>query len=124
MLSVIATVLALLLSVGIAAIGVRFLVAPRIAAAGYGVPAATDHGDPAYLSVKGGRDIAVGLVGVLLALFAGHLATGLFMLAMTVAPLADAVIVLRNGGSKATAFGVHVSTAVVMLVDVALLFLS
>src|SRR4029079_7606975 len=46
-------VLAGLLAAGIIFIGARFLVAPRVAAAGYGVPA--DHDQPsadAYLSVK------------------------------------------------------------------------
>jgi co-chaperonin GroES (HSP10) len=46
------------------------------------------------------------------------------VLVVTVAPLGDAVIVLRHGGSKATAFGIHVATAVVMLADAALLLAS
>ena len=55
---------------------------------------------------------------------AGHFAVGLFMLVIGLAPLADAVIVLCNGGTKAIAFGVHVSTALLLLVDAALLFAS
>jgi hypothetical protein len=47
-----------LLGVGIIVIGARFLVAPRAAAAGYGI--ATEQGDP-YLAVKGVRDIASGV---------------------------------------------------------------
>ena len=38
------------------------------------------------------------------------------MLVMTLIPIGDAVVVLRSGGSKATAYGVHVATAVVMAV--------
>jgi hypothetical protein len=34
------------------------------------------------------------------------------------------VIVLRHGGSRATAFGIHFATAVVMILDAALLLLS
>jgi hypothetical protein len=121
----IAYVLAGLLAAGIIFIGARFIVAPRVAAAGYGVPA--DLGQPsagAYLSVKGVRDIATGVfVIVLMAAGATHL-VGWVMLAATIIPLSDAAIVLRNGGSKSIAWGVHGLTAAVMLVTSALLLIS
>jgi hypothetical protein len=121
----IAYVLAGLLAAGIIFIGARFLVAPRVAAAGYGVPADLDRPSAgAYLSVKGVRDIATGLfVIVLMTAGATHL-VGWVMLAATIIPLADAAIVLRNGGSKSIAWGVHGGTAAVMLVASALLLLS
>ena len=37
-------------------------------------------------------------------------------------PLGDTLIVLRNGGTKAVAFGIHFATAVVVLISSALLF--
>jgi hypothetical protein len=43
---------------------------------------------------------------------------GWFMLAATLIPVADAVIVLHQGGSRAVAFGVHGGTAVAMLISV------
>jgi hypothetical protein len=46
------------------------------------------------------------------------------MLAATIIPIADATIVLGNGGSKSIAYGVHGGTAVVMLITTALLLLS
>jgi hypothetical protein len=46
------------------------------------------------------------------------------ILAATIIPLADAAIVLRNGGSKAIAWGVHGVTAVVMVITAALLVIS
>jgi hypothetical protein len=46
------------------------------------------------------------------------------MLAATIIPLADAAIVLRNGGAKSIAWGVHGVTAAVMLVTTALLLVS
>src|SRR6476659_2769700 len=118
-------VLAGLLAAGIIFIGARFLVAPRVGAAGYGVPADLDQPSAdAYLSVKGVRDIATGLfVVILLIAGATHLA-GWVMLAATIIPLADATIVLRNGGSKATAWGVHGVTAAVMIITSALLLIS
>lgn len=117
--------LAGLIAAGIIFIGARFLVAPRIAAAGYGVPARPDQQSVrAYLSVKGVRDIASGLIVViLLAAGATHL-LGWVLLAATIIPLADAAIVLGNGGSKSIAIGVHGLTAVVMLVTSALLLFS
>ncbi len=118
-------VLAGLLAAAIIFIGARFLVAPRVAAAGYGVLPDLDRpGAGAYLSVKGVRDIATGLfVIILMAAGATH-PVGWVMLAATIVPIADANIVLRNGGSKSVAWGVHGGTAAVMLVTTALLLVS
>ena len=127
-MTIIATVgyvLAGLLAAAIVFIGARFLAAPRVAAAGYGVlPDVGETAVRAYLSVKGVRDIATGLfVVILMAAGATHL-VGWVMLAATIIPLADATIVLRSGGSKAIAWGVHGVTAAVMLVTTALLLSS
>lgn len=121
MLTPLAYGLAILLNLMILFIGFRFLLAPRVAAAGYGVPA-KDDGDPAYLSIKGVRDGSYGLVGLALLAFAGPHAEALFMLVVALVPLGDTVVVLRNGGRRAVAFGVHFATAVVVLVSAALLF--
>jgi hypothetical protein len=118
-------VLAGILALAIIFIGARFLVAPRVAAAGYGVlPDVDQDSIRAYLSVKGVRDIATGLIViVLLATGATHL-VGWVMLAATIIPIADAVIVLANGGPKSIAYGVHGGTAAVMLITTALLIIS
>jgi Domain of unknown function (DUF4267) len=106
-----------LVGLGIIVIGVRFLLAPRAAAAGYGVAIEEEiRGAGAYLSAKGVRDIVSGLVVFLLIATAGHRVLGGWMLVMALIPIGDAVVVLRSGGSKATAYGVHVATAVVMVV--------
>jgi hypothetical protein len=114
--------LAGLIAAGIVFIGARFLVAPRIAAAGYGVqPDLSQPSVGAYLSVKGIRDIASGLfVAILMVAGTTHL-VGWIILAATIIPIADAIIVLSHGGPKSTAFGVHGVTAAVMLVTAALL---
>jgi len=44
------------------------------------------------------------------------------MLVAALVPLGDMVIVLRHGGTKAVAFGIHFATAVVVLISAALLF--
>ncbi|MCE0536210.1 DUF4267 domain-containing protein [Kineosporia rhizophila] len=121
MLAVIAYGIAVLLNVGIIFIGTRFLISPRVAAAGYGVPAA-ESGDPAYLSIKGVRDAAPGLLGLALIAFTDNLSVAWFMLVLALIPLGDMLIVLRHGGTRAAAFGIHFTTAVVMLIDAALLF--
>jgi hypothetical protein len=118
-------VLAGILAAAIIFLGARFLVAPRVAATGYGVPADVDQpGTRAYLSVKGVRDIASGLF-VIIAMIAGatHV-LGWIILAATIIPLGDAIIVLRSGGAKSIAYGVHGATAAVMLVTTALLLFS
>jgi hypothetical protein len=117
--------LAGLIGVGIIVIGTRFIVAPRVAAAGYGVQADLGQRSAgAYLSVKGVRDIASGLIVFsLMATGATH-PLGWMMLAATIIPLADATIVLGNGGPKSIALGVHGLTSAVMLITSALLLMS
>lgn len=121
MLTPIAYGLAILLSLMILFIGFRFLLVPRPAAAAYGVPAKAD-GDPAYLTIKGLRDGSYGLVGLALLAFVGPHAEAWFMLIVALVPLGDTVVVLRHGGTKAVAFGIHFATAVVILVGAGLLF--
>ncbi|MGW0230118.1 DUF4267 domain-containing protein [Actinopolymorpha singaporensis] len=121
MLTYLAYGLAIVLDLFVVFIGARFLLVPRAAAAGYGVPAKQD-GDPAYLTIKGLRDGTFGLVGLALLAFVGAQAEAWFMLVVAIAPIGDMLIVLRHGGSRAIAFGVHLATAVVVLVSAALLF--
>ncbi|MEU4527245.1 DUF4267 domain-containing protein [Micromonospora ureilytica] len=121
MLTPLAYGLAVVLSLFVAFIGLRFLLVPQAAAAGYGVPARPD-GDPAYLTVKGLKDLTFGLLGLTLIAFTTADAVAWFMLVVALVPLGDTVIVLRNGGTKAVAFGIHFATAVVVLLNAALLF--
>ena len=75
--------------------------------------------DP-YLSVKGVRDIASGLIAVILLAARMPHVLGWFELAASTNPIGDAIIVLRSNGAKATAYGVHGATAVVLLAAVLL----
>jgi hypothetical protein len=114
-----------LIAAGIIVIGARFLVAPRVAALGYGVPADPDQPSVrAYLSVKGIRDIASGLFVVILMTAGATQLLGWVILAASVIPVVDAIIVLRHGGSKSIALGVHGVTAAVMLVTTVLLLIG
>ena len=111
-----------LLGAGIIVIGARFLAAPQAAAAGYGIT--TDQSGPAsdpYLAAKGVRDIASGIaVFALLAAGKPHI-LGKYLAAASIIPIGDATNVLRHNGPKATAYGVHGTTAAVMLATTALL---
>jgi hypothetical protein len=118
-------ILAALLAAAIVFIGARFLVAPGIAAVGYGVPTDPNRSEVrAYLSVKGVRDIASGLFLFILMAAGATQPLGWVILAATLIPIADAAIVLRHGGAKPIAYGVHGGTAVVLLLTAALLLVS
>ncbi|MGK5737948.1 DUF4267 domain-containing protein [Micromonospora sp. URMC 103] len=68
------------------------------------------------------RDLSYGLLGLALIAFTTADAVAWFMLIVALNPLGDTLIVLKHGGTKATAFGIHFATAVVVLLDAALLF--
>ncbi|MFY4717448.1 DUF4267 domain-containing protein [Streptomyces sp. LaBMicrA B280] len=121
-MTIAAYTLAVLLDLFCLFLGYRFWFRPAPAAAGYGVPADPAGDAGAYLSVKGGRDGAFGLVGLVLLALVGARAEAWFMVCVALVPLLDTVIVLRHGGRGAVAFGIHFATAVVVLVCAALLF--
>ena len=111
-----------LLGAGIIVIGARFLVAPQAAAAAYGI--ASEQSGPAsdpYLAVKGVRDIASGVVVFALLTEGQPHILGRYLAAASIIPIGDATIVLRGNGAKATAYGVHGTTAAVMVATAALL---
>ena len=112
------------IAAGIIFIGCRFLLAPSTAAAGYGVPAGAEPHSRAYLSAKGIRDIASGLFIAMLMAYGSAHALGWFMLIATLIPIADAVNVLHQGGSRTIAFRVHGGTAVAMLITSGLLLIG
>jgi hypothetical protein len=115
--------LSAVIALGIIFIGGRFLAAPSLAAAGYGV-ASTEPHSRAYLSAKGIRDIASGLIAAIPLAYGSTHPLGWFMLVATLIPVGDAAIVLHQGGNRAAAFGIHGSTAAVMLIISGLLLFS
>ncbi|WP_433607735.1 DUF4267 domain-containing protein [Prescottella agglutinans] len=116
MLTTIATVLAGLLGVALIVMGGSAFTTPQ-AAVGFGIPE-THADDPAFrswLRVKGLREIAFGLVVFVLMLVATTPVLGWYVMVLVAVPAGDAMVVLRSGGPKATAYGVHGATAAVML---------
>ncbi|MEU9977813.1 DUF4267 domain-containing protein [Streptomyces sp. NPDC051014] len=122
-MTVTAYTLAIVLDLFCLFLGYRFLLQPGPAAAGYGVPADPKGDASAFLAVKGLRDGTFGALGLALLAFAGARAEAWFMLCVALVPLFDTLIVLRHGGTKAVAYGIHFATAIVVLVTAALLFL-
>ena len=108
----VALVIALLACVAIIALGIRFLLQPRQAMLAYGVAA----GDVRALTeIKGVRDIASGVVLLVVWAAAGRTALGWAAIAAALIPTAAAVIVRTNRGGPATALGVHGLTAALLL---------
>ena len=125
MLTNVANVLTGLIGAGIIFVGALAFWSPQ-AAVGFGIPGTPteDRSFQAWLSVKAVRDIASGLfIFILLAGATPHL-LGWFMLAATGIPVGDALIVLRSNGPKAAAYGIHGTTAVVMLAISVLLLVA
>jgi Domain of unknown function (DUF4267) len=123
MLSTLGSVLSALIAVACILMGARYLLDPRPAAAGFGIPG--EFGDAtqgsAWLAVKASRDIAVAISIAVVLINGAPRLLGSLILAVALIPIADGTIVLRSGGPKAVAFGVHWGTAAVMLIAAALL---
>lgn len=98
-------------ALAIMGIGARFLVRPEAGLAGFGVTAGDER---ALTAIKGVRDISSGLVLLTAWRWGSPRALGACLLAGSFTPWGDMAIVLRRGGSPATAFGVHGLTAAVM----------
>lgn len=87
---------------------------------GHHPPRAPPRGT-AFLAIKGVRDTASGLVVLALLLTTQRRALGWVMAALTFVPAGDMVIVLTNGHSPGTAYGVHGLTALAVAATAALL---
>lgn len=113
------------IAVAVALMGARYLLDPRPAAAGFGIPGSFgDRGhDSAWLSVKGVRDIAMATIIAVLLINGAPRLLGWQMLVLALIPVADGAIVLRSSGPRVIAYGVHWATAAVMM-SVATLLLT
>jgi uncharacterized protein DUF4267 len=106
-----------LIAVGIVFIGARFLWDPVAASRDFGIPnpPSPSTGFTAWLAVKGVRDIVSGLFVFLLMVSGPPRLLGEFMLVASLIAMGDAAIVLRSGGSRTAAFGIHGITALVII---------
>ncbi|MBF9067022.1 DUF4267 domain-containing protein [Streptacidiphilus fuscans] len=118
MITTIATVLAGLIGAGLVFMGGNGVTRPQTAT-GFGIPGARpdDRALLPWLRVKGLREIAPGVFVFVLMLVATTSVLGWYMVVFAAIPAGDAVVILRSGGPKAIAYGVHAATALVMLVS-------
>jgi hypothetical protein len=107
-----ALVVGIIASVAIIVVGIRFFLAPDRATLDFGVAPGNVR---ALTEIKGVRDITSGVVLLVLWVAAGRTALGWAMVAATITPTGDALIVLTNGGKPSTALGVHGVTAALLL---------
>jgi len=108
-----ALVVAILGCIFILFIGGRFLVAPKVATAGFGV---AEDRRRAFTSIKGVRDITSGIVPLVVLAVAGPPAFGWALVAAAITPVGDSIIVVTNGGTLRQALSVHGATAVVLII--------
>lgn len=108
----------------IAAVGILYLVRPRMMAATFGLPVLPQPEATPWLRLKGLRDLTAGVVAATLLLTAPPTVVGWALLAYTLIPVGDAVTVLAARGDAKAAWGIHGTTAVVMLLGVFLLLAS
>lgn len=110
-------VLSGLIAVAILFLGSRFWLAPATASAAFGIPNSPppSTGFTGWLAVKGTRDIAAGLFVFLLMVNGSPRLLGEFMLVASLIAFGDMVTVLRSGGSRAAALGIHGSTGLVIV---------
>jgi len=110
-------VLSGLIAAAIMFLGARFWVAPAAASSGFGIAGspALSKGFTAWLSVKGTRDIASGIFVIILMTNGSPRVLGEFLLAASLIAFGDMATVLRSGGSRALAFGMHGLTGLVIV---------
>ena len=124
MLAIIATALAALIGLAVLAMGTTGMLKPQFFAT-FGIPGtAPDPVLDSWLTVKGGRDVGTGLMLLVVIALGTTSLAGWVMLAATVMPVFDGLIVLRSKGPRAAAYGVHFATAAVMAVVAVLLLLA
>ena len=88
-------VVAFITGLGLIFIGTRFLLAPEIAEAGYGIHF-NEQGDYSFHYIKGTRDIFSGLLICIFCLVNERRALGVTLLAGTIIPVTDMLIVLNK----------------------------
>jgi hypothetical protein len=116
-------VLVSIVTLGIIYVGLSYVFAPAKTAAGFGLDHVPEKAD-AFFNIKGVRDIGTGLVPLALMIYGDPHALGWVILAEAFIPFGDMTIILRHGGKKAVALGVHGLTAVGMVIAAGLLLLG
>lgn len=107
--------IAFLTGLGMIFIGTRFLLAPEIAEAGYGIQF-NAHGDYSIHYIKGIRDVFTGLLICILILTRQTKALGITLAAGTIIPAVDMLIVLSKHYTGIAQAIPHISAIIVCAV--------
>jgi hypothetical protein len=106
---------AFLTGLGMIFLGVRFLLSPEVAEAGYGIRF-SEGGDYSFHYIKGIRDLFSGLLICGLVILNERRALGLTLLLGTIIPLADMLIVLGKSYNGVQQAIPHISAIVICAV--------
>lgn len=112
--------IAFLTGLGMIFIGTRFLLAPEIATAGYGIHFKA-QGDYSFHYIKGIRDLFTGLLMCMFVLAKQTKALGITMAAGTIIPVVDLLIVLTKDYTSMAQALPHLSAIIICVVTGTLL---
>ncbi len=115
------TVLTVALALFPMSFGLRYIFDGAGAASGFGIDPWPTGVAAGYFPVKGIRDLALGVILLVLFVLGERRATGITMAIVTLIPIVDMITVLTHDGSVATALGIHGLTALVVAIDAFLL---
>jgi hypothetical protein len=108
--------MALLVALGIIAIGTLYVVNPMAATRSFGLPLPESGANiPWWLRLKGVRDIVSGLAVLAFMAWGAPGGVGIILLVEAIIPVGDMLLILAAKGSTRSAFGMHGVTAVVMV---------
>jgi len=104
--------IAFLTGLGLIFLGARFIISPEIAETGYGIHF-NEQGDYSFHYIKGIRDLMSGLLMCIFVLSKQTKALGITLLAGTIVPIADMLIVLSKPYNGLTQAIPHISAIMV-----------
>jgi hypothetical protein len=104
--------IAFLAGLGLIFLGARFLIAPKIAEAGYGIHF-NEQGDYSFHYIKGIRDLMSGLLMLIFVLSKQTKALGTTLLVGTIVPIVDMLVVLSKPYNNATRAIPHISAIII-----------
>lgn len=112
MITKISYAIAFLTGLGMIFLGTRFLLSPEIAEAGYGIHF-NEQGDYSFHYIKGIRDIFPGLLICVFVLMNERRALGVTLLAGTMIPVTDMLIVLSKSYNGVLQAIPHISAIII-----------
>jgi len=108
-------IIAFLLGLGMIFLGARFFTSPQVATAAYGIHF-NDQGDYSFHYIKGIRDIFSGLIICAFVLMKERRALGVTLLAGTMIPLTDMLIVLSKSYTSTAQAMPHIIAIIICAV--------